>query len=73
MNKSYSRIINRSSVNDSPYVDEVYTITLVKIQKESDILYVYKDENRCFIEKPYAGVYHASSKLFEFLDKKLSQ
>lgn len=48
----------KDSVNDRPYEDEYYTLT-VSTEWEQYRYYVYQKGSQYYIEKPYEGIYKA--------------
>lgn len=66
------RVTNKKSIQDYP-IDVVDEIEIDFIHKEGVIstIYVYKKNNKYFIEQPYNGIYAISKYEYELIEKLL--
>ena len=58
---------HRQSVNDSPYADGYYAVTLESETMENGPFYVYEDGKKTYIEFPYEGIYLADDRMIDHL------
>lgn len=45
------------SINDAPYNDQYTQITIYDKEKISQTIYIYKKNNKYYVEQPYIGIY----------------
>ena len=43
--------------SDTPIVYKYITLHIINYESEKDIIYIYEDCGRYFVEKPYGGIY----------------
>jgi hypothetical protein len=65
--KGNNRKTKKTSVNDYPYKAE--EVIKINIKKEENIytIYIYKSNNKFYIEPPYNGVYKISDKEYDLI------
>ena len=54
-------------MNDSPYADGYYAVTLESETMENGPFYVYEDGKKTYIEFPYEGIYLADDRMIDHL------
>lgn len=58
------------SINDSPYnPDILYIVKFNTFNGDSKSAYIYKKENRYYIEQPYNGIYRITEKEYNSIEK----
>lgn len=57
------------TVNDYPYVDEYYIITVYTSEEGNGYRYfVYREDGRVYLELPYYGVYTVDEGILDFIE-----
>lgn len=59
----------KKSVNDRPYAENYYTLT-VNTENEQYTYFIYRNGSRCYIEKPYEGIYKVHEIIHMILSKQ---
>lgn len=64
-----NKITYNESVNDNPTnPDVLYLVEFNSIENNSTSAYVYKRNNKYYIEQPYNGIYNLSEKEFKVIE-----
>lgn len=62
----------KQSVQDVPQVDNYIQIG-IKLDKGTTILFLYQDDNKCYIEQPYEGIYEIDPKLYDYICETMNE
>ncbi|MBQ8197666.1 MAG: DUF5301 domain-containing protein [Clostridia bacterium] len=66
-NISNSEPTRNKSVNDQPYVGHYYFIS-IKANNENYYYYLYKENGKTYIEKPYVGIYRVNNDFLTYIE-----
>lgn len=62
------RVTKEASISDYPAnIENVITINITSKTEEKETLYLYKKNNKYFIEKPYNGIYQISNDEYDII------
>ena len=64
---SGAKATNKSTVQDMPNVDDYYKADITCGEKITT-LFIYEENEKCFVEQPYQGIYEMNISLQEWLD-----
>ena len=63
-----NRPTRKMSVNDTPYVDEYFIIT-INTENRQYRYFLYEHNGRAYLESPYEGVYRLNKDSLDFISK----
>lgn len=63
-----NRPTRKMSVNDTPYVDEYFIIT-INTENRQYRYFLYEDNGRAYLESPYEGVYRLNKDSLDFISE----
>ena len=63
-----NRPTRKMSVNDTPYVDEYFIIT-INTENRQYRYFLYEDNGRAYLESPYEGVYRLNKDTLDFISE----
>ncbi|EGO7726302.1 TPA: DUF5301 domain-containing protein [Enterococcus faecium] len=58
-----------SSNTDQPSVNKYYTLKILDTKDSEDTLYVFEENGKVYIERPYDGIYRSNSELMTRIEQ----